>query len=135
MPICPYYPMRPPFAWRAKPGTMEVMGEITIRSARPGRPELREFDDKISAVRSQKEAAIEDQEFEKAASLRDEEKNLGDCLRSAEGLFDEIIVLDTGSTDRTKEIAHSLGARVFEFPWVDSFAAARNESIGHATGD
>jgi glycosyltransferase involved in cell wall biosynthesis len=50
-------------------------------------------------------------------------------------LVDEIIVVDTGSTDRTKEIALQLGARVFDFKWVDSFAAARNESLRRATGE
>ena len=44
-------------------------------------------------------------------------------------------MVDTGSTDATREIAGRFGARVFEFPWVDSFAAARNESVRHATGD
>jgi tetratricopeptide (TPR) repeat protein len=48
--------------------------------------------------------------------------------------LDEMVVVDTGSTDRTKAIAAELGARVFDFPWVDSFAAARNESLRHATG-
>jgi len=43
--------------------------------------------------------------------------------------------MDTGSTDRTREIARAAGAQVFNFPWVDSFAAARNESLRHATGD
>jgi glycosyltransferase involved in cell wall biosynthesis len=51
------------------------------------------------------------------------------------GVFDEIIIVDTGSTDRTVEIARSFGARVFEFAWVDSFSAARNEALSHATGD
>jgi O-antigen biosynthesis protein len=47
---------------------------------------------------------------------------------------DEIIVVDTGSSDRTKEIAAEHGARVFDFPWCDNFAAARNEAIRHASG-
>jgi tetratricopeptide (TPR) repeat protein len=67
--------------------------------------------------------------------VRNEETNLPNCLESAQGLFDEIIVLDTGSTDRTKEIAHSFGARVFDFVWVDDFAAARNAALARATGD
>ena len=44
-------------------------------------------------------------------------------------------MVDTGSTDRTKEIAREFGAQVFEFPWIDDFAAARNEALSHATGD
>ena len=67
--------------------------------------------------------------------VRNEESNLPSCLRSIEGLFDEIIIVDTGSTDRTVEIARSFGARVFDFPWVDDFAAARNAALARATGD
>jgi GT2 family glycosyltransferase/tetratricopeptide (TPR) repeat protein len=67
--------------------------------------------------------------------VRNEEANLADCLRSAADLVQEVVVVDTGSTDRTKGIAAEFGARVFDFPWCDSFAAARNESLRHATGD
>src|SRR6476646_6610535 len=66
---------------------------------------------------------------------KNEEANLPACLASAADLVDEIIVVDTGSTDRTREVAASWGAKVFEFPWVDNFAAARNECLRHATGD
>lgn len=48
---------------------------------------------------------------------------------------DEIIVIDTGSTDRTKEIASKYTDKIFDFPWCDDFAAARNEAIKHSTGD
>ena len=51
------------------------------------------------------------------------------------GIFDEIVVVDTGSVDRTKEIAREFGARVFDFTWIDDFAAARNQALSHATGD
>src|SRR5207237_2451906 len=67
--------------------------------------------------------------------VKNEEHNLADCLASVADLVDEVIIIDTGSTDRTKDIAAGFGARVFDFPWVDSFAAARNESLRHATGD
>ena len=67
--------------------------------------------------------------------VRDEEKNLPACLESVRGIFDEIVIVDTGSTDRTVEIARSFGARVFDFVWVDDFAAARNAALARATGD
>jgi GT2 family glycosyltransferase/tetratricopeptide (TPR) repeat protein len=67
--------------------------------------------------------------------VKDEEANLPDCLGSAADLVDEVIVVDTGSSDLTREVAARFGARVVDFPWVDSFAAARNESLDHATGE
>jgi glycosyltransferase involved in cell wall biosynthesis len=67
--------------------------------------------------------------------VRDEQDNLPACLASAAGLFDEVVVVDTGSTDHTADIARSLGARVSHFAWVDDFAAARNAALDRATGD
>ncbi len=67
--------------------------------------------------------------------VRDEEKNLRNCLGSVRGIFDEIVVVDTGSVDQTVEIAREFGARVFDFVWVDDFAAARNAALARATGD
>ncbi len=67
--------------------------------------------------------------------VKNEEKNLPDCLRSVRDLFDQIVVNDTGSTDRTREIALDFGADLIECPWADSFAAARNASLERATGD
>jgi tetratricopeptide (TPR) repeat protein len=66
---------------------------------------------------------------------RDEEANLAACLESVRDQVNELIVLDTGSTDRTAEIAREQGAQVFAYAWQDDFAAARNESLRHATGD
>ena len=67
--------------------------------------------------------------------VKNEEGNLPACLASAADLVDEVVVVDTGSADRTKEVAARFGARVFDFPWIDDFAAARNEALRHATGD
>jgi glycosyltransferase involved in cell wall biosynthesis len=65
---------------------------------------------------------------------RDNERTIGAALESIRPWVDEMVVVDTGSTDRTAEIAAELGARVFHFPWCDDFSAARNESIRHALG-
>jgi tetratricopeptide (TPR) repeat protein len=67
--------------------------------------------------------------------VRNEEEHLGACLESVLPIADEIIVVDTGSMDNTVEIARRYGAQVRFFPWVDDFAAARNESIRDAKGD
>jgi len=66
---------------------------------------------------------------------RDEEANLAQCLDSACDLADEIVVVDTGSNDRTVEIAESFGAKVVEMSWEDDFAAARNRALAKASGD
>jgi hypothetical protein len=59
---------------------------------------------------------------------------MGPCLRSIRPWADEIIVADTGSKDDTPKLAAKLGARVFHFPWCDSFSRARNESLRRARG-
>src|ERR1700737_3840139 len=60
---------------------------------------------------------------------RDEEAFIGDCLASAQPFVDEIIVLDTGSTDRRSDIARAYAVRVETFAWQDDFSAARNAAI------
>ncbi|MFZ7125417.1 MAG: glycosyltransferase [Desulfobacterales bacterium] len=67
--------------------------------------------------------------------VKDEEKHLSRCLASLKPIVDEIIVVDTGSTDSTKHIASIFGAKVFDFKWNNDFAAARNYSLQKATGD
>jgi hypothetical protein len=69
-----------------------------------------------------------------ALIVRDEEAVLGACLGSLRGLVDEIVVVDTGSTDRSPSIAVDHGARVVHHRWTDDFAEARNVSLDHATG-
>ena len=60
--------------------------------------------------------------------VKDEEAALGACLASVADLVDEMIVVDTGSTDRTRDVAVQGGARVVDFAWVDDFAAARTRA-------
>lgn len=66
---------------------------------------------------------------------KNEEKNLPRCLASVEGVVAEKIVVDTGSTDRTVEIAKELGAKVFFYEWSGDFAQARNYAIKQAKGN
>lgn len=66
--------------------------------------------------------------------FRDEEAMLPDFIASVEGLWDEFVAVDTGSTDRSAELLRAAGARVSHFPWCDDFAAARNASLEQATG-
>lgn len=67
--------------------------------------------------------------------VKNEEDVIGRCLESVCDIVDEINIVDTGSTDRTKEIVRIYTNRIFDFPWVDDFAAARNYSFNQATKD
>ena len=67
--------------------------------------------------------------------VKNEEAFLPRCLESIKDVVDEIIVVDTGSTDRTAEIAKSYGAKVYHHPWENNFSKHRNQSISYATGD
>lgn len=67
--------------------------------------------------------------------VKNEEKNIERALSWGKEIMWEQVVVDTGSTDRTVELAEKLGARVFRFTWIDDFAAAKNYAIGQAGGD
>ncbi|MFQ5686342.1 MAG: glycosyltransferase, partial [Candidatus Scalindua sp.] len=67
--------------------------------------------------------------------VKDEEKFLPTCLESVKDYVDEIIIVDTGSTDRTVEIAERYNTRVYRHPWENSFSKARNYSLKYATCD
>ncbi|MHA2854963.1 glycosyltransferase [Paenibacillus lautus] len=67
--------------------------------------------------------------------VKNEEHHLNRCLSRITDIVDEIVIVDTGSTDRTKEIARSFQAVVYDFEWIDNFAAARNFAFSKASQD
>ncbi len=67
--------------------------------------------------------------------VRDEAEHLARCLHSAKPVVDEIIIVDTGSIDRSKEIARAFGAKVIEQAWENDFSKARNRALAEATKD
>ena len=67
--------------------------------------------------------------------VKDEEAALPKCLGSVKSVVDEMVVLDTGSSDRTCHIANKYGAKVHQFQWCNDFSAARNEALKYVTGD
>ncbi|KUK41678.1 MAG: Glycosyl transferase family 2 [Clostridia bacterium 62_21] len=64
-----------------------------------------------------------------AMIVRNEERNLANCLESVKGVVDEIVIVDTGSSDRTVEIARRYTDRIYHYPWNDDFSAARNFAL------
>ena len=66
--------------------------------------------------------------------VRDEERFLPGCLASVAGAVGQIVVVDTGSRDRTREIAAAAGAALVDHPWAEDFAAARNAALPYVTG-
>lgn len=67
--------------------------------------------------------------------VKNEEATLGRCLNSVAGVTDEIIIVDTGSTDTTKAIAAEFTDKIYDFAWINDFAAARNFAFDQATQD
>lgn len=92
--------------------------------------EIRTYLRKIAKIKKEHDVTLST-----CVIARNEEKFLPGCLKSVLAISDEIIVTDTGSTDRTVEIAKSFGAKVYHFEWCNDFAAAKNFCNNKATGD
>jgi glycosyltransferase involved in cell wall biosynthesis len=115
---------------------------IYLRKAKQAAPQRKEIDGYINVVLN----SIKDLKVNKTKEnnteplitlsmiVKNEEKMIRGCLESAERLVDEIVIVDTGSTDRTVEIAKEFGAKVYFFDWINDFAAARNESLKYSKG-
>ena len=67
--------------------------------------------------------------------VKNEENNLANCLSNANNYADEVIVVDTGSTDKTKEIASKFTSKIFDFEWVQDFSKARNFAFDQAKNE
>ncbi|MFC1616221.1 glycosyltransferase [Patescibacteria group bacterium] len=67
--------------------------------------------------------------------VKNEEKVLERCLVSFKGIYNDLVIVDTGSIDNTKNIAEKYNARIFDFKWIDDFSAARNYAISKAESD
>ncbi|NES82668.1 MAG: tetratricopeptide repeat protein [Moorea sp. SIO2B7] len=67
--------------------------------------------------------------------VKNEEASLPRCLTSVKDVVEEMVILDTGSTDKTMEIAQEFGARIYHFQWCNDFAAARNEALKYVQGE
>ncbi|KMT22789.1 glycosyltransferase family 2 protein [Clostridium cylindrosporum] len=74
-------------------------------------------------------------EFSLCMIVKDEEKVLSKCLESVKDFIDEIILVDTGSSDLTKEIGAKFGATIYDFKWCDDFSKARNYAFSKSTKD
>jgi len=121
------------------PHVASNLERLAARRERPRLPEpvagrLGELERRAAAVAERAEPA-RGLTLSLCMIVKDEEEMLPRCLAAVRDAVDEIVVVDTGSTDATVEIARSFGARVIERPWTGSFAEARNASFDAATGD
>ncbi|MDP9434138.1 MAG: glycosyltransferase, partial [Actinomycetota bacterium] len=120
---------------RAAGGGLVVADEVLVqpgpalRRGDSGRPEHEQLAD-VRAVLREAGCPL----LSATLIVKDEQRSLAVSLAAVRDLVDEIVISDTGSTDRTVEVAQALGARVVHRPWTSDFAAARNHALEAATG-
>ena len=105
-----------------------------VRPRRPAHPSVPGLLGRARAVADRARPAT-GMTFSLCMIARDEQRYIGRCLEAIAPAVDELIVVDTGSTDDTVQIARAAGARVIEQPWTGSFSEARNTSFDAATSD
>ncbi|RKY88243.1 hypothetical protein DRQ09_03190 [candidate division KSB1 bacterium] len=98
-------------------------------------PENKEGKDLLKSINSSPYIKRKEPEISVCMIVKNEEEMLPRCLDSVIDIADELIIVDTGSTDKTVEIAKSYGAKVYHHPWKNSFSEARNHTHEHATKD
>ncbi len=114
-------------------GRLRVADEVLVHL--PVAPGLDEPAAVLAADLAGRGPGGEDGVFVSAALIvKDEQRALPLCLAALRHAVDEVVVCDTGSSDRTVEIAEAFGARVVSTPWRGDFAAARNHVLGHCRG-
>lgn len=106
-------------------------GNTTLNSVEKLKEKLNKNKDKIKSKKINEKKVVL---ITLSMIVKNEEKMLPGCLESVKNIVDEIVIVDTGSSDKTKEIAMNYGAKLFDFKWVDDFAVARNESLKHCNG-
>jgi cellulose synthase/poly-beta-1,6-N-acetylglucosamine synthase-like glycosyltransferase len=106
--------------------------ELLVESAHPG-PE--KADHLVPNPESRRPSLVAMRTLALSMIVKNGEATLARCLDSVKGIADEIVIADTGSTDRTAEIARRYGANVFSIPWENDFAKARNRSLAQVRSD
>jgi len=139
-----------PEGWLLMAEVAEAMGDMSMAThcaseAKKLAPRWKEAQRKYTAVSGRKSAGYftwpalpirpEKARLSLCLITKNEERFLAQCLESVGDLAWQIVVLDTGSTDRTIEIAKSFGAEVYSLPWQNDFSAARNAALEQVRGD